>query len=646
MFSTAAGQSRFLRFVVEETLQGRAGLLKEYSIGVEAFGRGESFDPRQDSIVRVEARKLRSNLAEYYQAEGRYDPARIELRKGAYIPTFTRWASADSPGAELKPVLVDPGRRETGRRRRMAMGVGILLAALSTGALFWTLPRPDRAAGSARTLLILPFRSLDGGDLGEGVSEQVTARLMMLPGLRLISSAAAQRVESSGANPQEAGKRLNVDAVLTGSVRRADRKVRVNAQLIRTEDGQVLWAEGGLEVESRDLLEAERLLSTAIATRLHVPLSRRERNAMARTSTSSVEAYELFVRGKLAMRGGGENFSVAEQLFQKATTLDPAFAEALAWLGLAQYSKFHNGSAGDEARRAGLENARKALAIDPTVTAGRRALIAIFHSTGQAEEGLKEASILRKSGARDFDSLSAMAQAYFRAGMPDRSAPLCRQALELDPDAASGCLAEAAYHSGQYELGLRVEEADPRPSLYKMENALALGRRALARSVALDILQNGTQRGGLLVVVLAGYVLQELGEAPLAEQIWRERVPVLERRLAGIRNERQRIGLGLIYAGLGDKPRALEQVRLALETNPGDPWSLFYASEIHAQLDDQRKALETLRQAVDRGFLALHYLDEHFKHWPKGLHRFRNHPEFLAVREQLASKVALLRQQY
>ena len=467
----------------------------------------------------------------------------------------------------------------------------------------------------------------------------------MLPGLRLISSAAAQRVQSSGANPQEAGKRLNVDAVLVGSVRRADRKVRVNAQLIRTEDGQVLWAEGGLEVESRDLLEAERLLSTAIATRLHVPLSRRERNAMARTPTSSAEAYELFVRGKLAMRGGGENLSVAEQLFQKATTLDPTFAEAFAWLGLAQYSKFHNGS-GDEARRAGLENARKALAIDPNVTAGRRALIAIFHSTGQAEEGLKEASILRKSGARDFDSLAAMAQAYFRAGMPDRAAPLCQQALNLDPDAYSGCLGEAAYHSGQYELGLRIEEAYARPSLYRMENALALGRHDLARSVALDIIQGGTQQGGLLVVVLAGYVLQELGEAPLAERIWRERAPVFERGLAGIRNERQRIGLGLIYAGLRDKPRALEQVRLALETNPGDPWSLFYAADIHAQLDDERKALETLRQAVDRGFLALHYLDNHLKHWPFGLYRFRNHPDFRAVRDQLASKVARLREQY
>jgi len=86
---------------------------------------------------------------------------------------------------------------------------------------------------------------------------------------------------------------------------------------------------------------------------------------------------------------------------------------------------------------------------------------------------------------------------------------------------------------------LRIEEADARSSLHKKENALALGRYDLARSVALDIIQSGTQRGGLLVIVLAGYVLQELGEAPLAARIWRERVPVFECGLAGIRNDRQ-----------------------------------------------------------------------------------------------------------
>jgi TolB-like protein len=644
-FSTAVGQSRFLRFVIEETIQGRASLLKEYSIGVEAFGRGESFDPRQDSIVRVEARKLRSRLAEYYQAEGRRDPVRIDLPKGAYIPVFTKSDPAEGPGSELKPVLVQPAPTDTGRRRRVVSGLG-LLSALAAGTLFWTLSRIDRAAGSPRSLLILPFRSLEGGDLGEGISEQVTARLARLPGIRIISPEAARRVQSSAAGPQEAGKRLNVDAVLVGSVRRADRKVRVNAQLIRTGDGQVLWAEGGLQIESPDLLETERLLSAEIASRLHLPLSRRDRGAIARTPTSSAEAYELFVRGKLAMTGGGDNLRVAEQLFQKATTLDPGFAEAVAWLGLAQYGKFTKGFAGDEARKAALENARKALDIDPAVTAGRRALIAIFHSTGQAEEGLKEASILRKSDARDFDSLVAMSEAYLRAGMPDRAVPLFQQAHQLDPEAPTD-LSMAAYHSGQYELGLRTDEANPMASqLFRMHNALALGRRELARTLALDIIQGGTTRPRGLRVALAGYVLQELGEAPLAERIWRERAPVFERGLAGIRNERERIGLGLIYASLGDKPRALDQVRLALETNPGDPWTLFFAAGIHAQLNDEQNALETLRHSVGRGFLALHYLDCHFERWPQGLYRFRNRPEFRAVREQLASKVARLRQLY
>src|SRR5207247_123549 len=191
---------------------------------------------------------------------------------------------------------------------------------------------------------------------------------------------------------------------------------------------------------------------------------------------------------------------------------------------------------------------------------------------------------LRKSGARDFDSLEAMAEAYLRAGMPDRAVPLYQQAQQLDPEAPTN-LSMAAYHSGQYELGLRTDEANPRASeLFKMHNALALGRRELARTLALDIIQGGMTRPRGLRVALAGYVLQERGGAPRAEPIWRERAPVFERGLAAIRNERERIGLGLIYASLRDKPRALEQVRLALETNPGDPWSLFYAADIQAQL--------------------------------------------------------------
>src|SRR3989442_9277520 len=69
-------QKRFLQFIVEKTLDGQGGELKEYVLALEVFDRAASFDPRSDSIVRVEARKLRESLARYYEAEGKFDAAR------------------------------------------------------------------------------------------------------------------------------------------------------------------------------------------------------------------------------------------------------------------------------------------------------------------------------------------------------------------------------------------------------------------------------------------------------------------------------------------------------------------------------------------------------------------------------------------
>src|SRR5271155_3471498 len=79
---------RFLQFIVEESLLGQPHRLKEYLIGLEVFDRRDQFDPRVDSIVRVEARRLRYKLDEYYRSEGREDGIRIVLRKGSYVPIF------------------------------------------------------------------------------------------------------------------------------------------------------------------------------------------------------------------------------------------------------------------------------------------------------------------------------------------------------------------------------------------------------------------------------------------------------------------------------------------------------------------------------------------------------------------------------
>jgi hypothetical protein len=91
LFRKSPRHSRFLTFVVRQTLQGSAQRIKEYSIGLDVFGLGtDKYDPGVDPRVRVEAGRLRSRLAEYYKDSGRHDPIQIRLPKGTYAPVFHR----------------------------------------------------------------------------------------------------------------------------------------------------------------------------------------------------------------------------------------------------------------------------------------------------------------------------------------------------------------------------------------------------------------------------------------------------------------------------------------------------------------------------------------------------------------------------
>src|SRR5580698_5227334 len=107
--------SGFLRFVVEQELSGRGDDLKESIIGVEFFGRRPDYDVRQDSVVRNEAGKLRSRLAEYYVDEGAADGLIITLPKGGYKPAFRHIEEPPVPGP-------------AGSRRRIWLWLAIALA--------------------------------------------------------------------------------------------------------------------------------------------------------------------------------------------------------------------------------------------------------------------------------------------------------------------------------------------------------------------------------------------------------------------------------------------------------------------------------------------------------------------------------------
>ena len=93
--------SRFLRYVIEQSLEGRESELKESVIAVEVFGRNADYDPKLDSIVRTEAGRLRARLTEYYSREGGTDPIVLELPKGGYVPLFHERDAAQAQVAAI-----------------------------------------------------------------------------------------------------------------------------------------------------------------------------------------------------------------------------------------------------------------------------------------------------------------------------------------------------------------------------------------------------------------------------------------------------------------------------------------------------------------------------------------------------------------
>ena len=117
-FSKAHSLRRFLAYVVDETLAGRADTLKEYAIGVEVFGRGEGFDPRADTIVRVQARRLRSKLEQDLRrrgAPGRHRDPRADRQLPAALP---RGAGGGAVAPRPPPDRTGRGRRAASRAPR------------------------------------------------------------------------------------------------------------------------------------------------------------------------------------------------------------------------------------------------------------------------------------------------------------------------------------------------------------------------------------------------------------------------------------------------------------------------------------------------------------------------------------------------
>lgn len=230
----------------------------------------------------------------------------------------------------------------------------LVLVGTSLGLYFLGQDQQSGAELPVRSIAVLPLKNLGGVDeraLGIGFADALITSLGKLDDIQIISTNAVSRYSNFLVEPLEIGRQLNVDAVMEGTLQRANGRFRVTLRLLRVSDGKQMWTGAFNESESR-IFELQDAMSAQTAKILSLSL---ETGESVKRPTEDVEAYNYFLQGEYFFRR--REISIAGANFKKAIEIDPQFADA--WAGLA--AVYAMGDAMDEAEPA----VDKALELDP-----------------------------------------------------------------------------------------------------------------------------------------------------------------------------------------------------------------------------------------------------------------------------------------
>lgn len=366
-FATAERLSRFLRFIVEQALEGHP--VKETVVGMEVFGRKPSYDPRPDGVVRVEAVKLRSRLKAYYKAEGANDPVRIDLPKGGYLPTF------ETQQAEPRAPLLGGWWRDW----RVIVPPLALLALIASYLLARGMNHHPLPQGSPSSIAVLPFVNLSSDKENEyfsdGLTDDLINALTNVQGLRVVARGSAFQFKGKNPDIRAAGRQLGVTTVLEGSVQKSGDRLRITAQLSSAADGYHLWSET-YDREVKDVFAVQDEISHAIVRALEVRVSGDPTRRLATASTQDLAAYNLYLQGRFHLnKWSPQDARKGIEYFQQAIAKDSRYAPAYAgladcytWLAVFGWTPAQQGM--PQARIA----AQRALQIDETLAAAHISL--------------------------------------------------------------------------------------------------------------------------------------------------------------------------------------------------------------------------------------------------------------------------------
>ena len=247
VFTSSGRLRRFLEFVVERTLAGEGERLKEYVIGIEVFERNADYDPRLDSIVRVEAARLRSKLAEYYAGEGRADPIVLSLPKGGYAPVISLvepTPAAPTPvAAAVAPMPEGAPRRASRRIWSLAAAAAVLVVAIAVGVTVpWTAENAPRLR-----VAVMPFETYSTvpGDkvLATLLTDRVTSELVRLNAFDVVASSTARAVAAAELRVSNIATALHAEVIVQSNIGFEGEGLRVDTRAVSGTLEQKFWVQ-------------------------------------------------------------------------------------------------------------------------------------------------------------------------------------------------------------------------------------------------------------------------------------------------------------------------------------------------------------------------------------------------------------------
>ena len=535
-FARSERHSRFLGYIVDHAISGRLNRLKGYTIGIDVFDRDASFDPTVDSIVRVEAGRLRTKLHEYYRAEGQNDPLIIDLPKGAYLPVFylNRSAAAARGGKDA-------------------------------GVDNWVVTRKPVAS-----IGVLPLVNLSsGGDLeyfSDGITESIINELAKIPELRVISLTSMMCFKGTRKTIREIAAQLEVSHVLEGTVLKEEERARITVQLIEGSSDHNIWAES-YERELDNIIQLQGELSRSIAEQLAIEL-RPPQESAGTVNREALEAYLIGrrYRNELTVEG----YYRAREYFQEALSKDPRFAQAYMGIASCYCSLGSHGFEIDDPRDIipqGLSNAQTALLLDESLHEAH-AFMGIMLLKYSWDWTGSEYSFRRALELNPNDPRATMQYSmYFETlGRHDKAVQLAEAAHAVDPlsKAVNFNLAWQHFQAGNYPRALELFR-----ELVKMHPDFWGGHWGIAHvfreTGAHDEAVRSFQRA---VLLSGGYALPYQGLGHIYGITGRHReamkaIEELERR--ALNTYVSPYYFATIYAGLGDFDKCFDWLEKAYE---------------------------------------------------------------------------------